>query len=169
MAVKYYQNITDNLIRVATYTVKPREVFQVPAEEAEVPKFANAVGNLIRNIDKKTYDEIIRTSAQGNNLRKKRGLPKVTTFKRNPDPDSIIGMFEVEQEVTCEPHPKELREYMERKRMETEGFLESDIRPSIDADFFVGADHATGSRPDPADGKTLTEVQQDKMPSPPKI
>lgn len=168
MAPKYFQNVTNNLIRVSTYTVKPREAFMVPSEEAEAPKFANAIGNLIRNIDKKTYEQIIVENNQSNSVLRKRGLPQVTTFKRNPDPDSIVGMIETTQEVECEPHPKELREYMDRKRQEEMVPLDSDIRPSIDADFFAGADHATGSRPDPAQGgKTLTELQQEKLPERP--
>lgn len=138
--VKYFQNVTPNPIRVADVNFGPnggRDVAEVPVEKVTDPKFAPSVGLLIKEITHAEYQQRIAVAYQETSIaRPGYKPPDVFTVVQTPGGDSK----EIKQEVEIEGQPMGLRR-------------------EIDNTNFVGSDFATGSRPDPAAGKTLTEVR----------
>lgn len=139
--VKYFRNLTPNPIRVLDVNFGPRgarDVAEVPVDKTTDPKFAPSVGLLIEELTPAAYNERIAAAYQETSVaRPGYKAPQVYTVVQKPGGESA----EIKQDV------------------EIEGHQPMGLRREIDNSQFVGSDFATGSRPDPAAGKTLTEVR----------
>lgn len=139
--VKYFRNMTPNPIRIGDINFGPhggRDVAEVPVEKINDSKFAPSIGLLIQEITAVEYKERITSAFQENSVANPEyKLPQVFTVTQTPDGKSK----EIKQDV------------------EFEGQLNTGLRVAIDSAQFQGSDFATGSRPDPAAGKTLSEME----------
>lgn len=137
--VHYFRNMLPNSLRVLDISFGPHgqnDVASVPADLVDNPRFRPAVARgQIQEISKAEYEARF-VDDTGSNL--------------NLKPDEVITFIqkdgkavEIRQPVVLEGPDRSLK---------------TAVRPEIDHSNFVGSEFATGSRPDPGAGRTLSDL-----------